>query len=99
MKVTFLVYHDVLDERIIGILRELGIDAYVKWENVLGKSHGAAAHLGTRTFPGHDSVRLIPFQEEEKMNIMISKIQEFNKQVVKKDDEIRLYMIPLERIV
>lgn len=99
MKVAFLAYHDVLDERIISLLDELNIDSYIKWESVLGKSHGASPHLGTRTFPGHDSVRLIPFPEEESLNNLISKVQEFNNQVSKKDDEIRLYLMPLERIV
>jgi hypothetical protein len=99
MKIAFLVYHDVLDDRIINFLDELKIDSYVKWENVLGKSHDAAAHLGTRTFPGHDSVRLVPFQNEEKLIQLITVIQDFNKQAVKKDDEIRLYLIPLERVV
>lgn len=99
MKIAFLVYHDVLDDRIINFLDELKIDSYVKWENVLGKSHDAAAHLGTRTFPGYDSVRLVPFQNEEKLIQLITVIQDFNKQAVKKDDEIRLYLIPLERVV
>jgi hypothetical protein len=83
----------------INFLDELKIDSYVKWENVLGKSHDAAAHLGTRTFPGHDSVRLVPFQNEEKLTQLITIIQDFNKQAVKKDDEIRLYLMPLERVV
>lgn len=99
MKIAFLSYHDVLDDRIIILLEELGIDSYIKWESVLGKSHGSLPHLGTRTFPGHDSVRLIPFPEENSLNKLISKVQEFNNQVTKKDDEIRLYLLPLERIV
>ncbi len=99
MKVAFLAYHDVLDDRIITLLEELKIDSYIKWESVLGKSHGASPHLGTRTFPGHDSVRLIPFPEEDSLNRLISKVQEFNNQVSKKDDEIRVYLMPLERIV
>lgn len=99
MKIAFLVYHDVLDDRIINFLDELKIDSYVKWEEVLGKSHNAQAHLGTRTFPGHDSVRLVPFENEENLSQLISAIQVFNKQVSKKDDEIRLYLLPLERII
>jgi len=99
MKIAFLAYHDVLDDRIITILEDLKIDSYIEWENVLGKSHNAPAHLGTRTFPGRDSVRLLPFQNEEKLNQLIVIIQEFNKNVMKKDDEIRLYLLPLERIV
>ncbi len=99
MKLAFLVYHDVLDDRIIKILEELEIDSYVKWDEVLGKSHNAPGHLGTRTFPGHDSVRLIPFQDEEKLEGLIEKIKNYNENVNIKNDEIRLYLLPLERIV
>ena len=62
MKIAFLVYYDVLEDRIISILDDLKIDNFVEWENVLGKTHGVPAHLGTRTYPGHDTVRLLPFQ-------------------------------------
>ena len=99
MRIAFVVYHDVLDDRVMAFLEELEIDNYIKWENVLSKSHGASPHLGTRTFPGHDFVRLIPFRDDDSLNNLVKKIQEFNAQVTKKDDEIRIYMMPLERIV
>ncbi len=99
MKIAFLIYHEILDERVIDILDDLKIDTYTKWENVVGKTHGAMAHLGTRTYPGHDIVRLLPFKEENNLDDLISAIQKFNGKVGKKDDEIRLYLLPLERIV
>ena len=99
MKIAFLVYHDVLDDRVIKILEELKIDAYTKWEQVIGKFHGSEGHLGTRTFPGHNSVRMIPFREDEILQKLIEDLQEFNKEAVKKDDEIRLFLMPLEKIV
>ncbi len=56
-------------------------------------------HLGTRTFPGHNSVRMIPFRDDEVLQKLIEDLQGFNKSAVKKDDEIRLYLLPLEKIV
>jgi len=99
MKIAFLVYHDVIDDRVVKFLEELKIDAYTKWEQVIGKFHGSERHLGTRTFPGHNSVRMIPFRDDEVLQKLIDDLQEFNKSAVKKDDEIRLYLLPLEKIV
>jgi hypothetical protein len=99
MKIAFLVYHDVIDDRVIKILDELKIDGYTKWEQVVGKFQGSQGHLGTRIFPGHNSVRLIPFRDEEVLQKLIDELQDFNKSAVKKDDEIRLYLLPLEKIV
>ncbi len=99
MKIAFLVYHDVIDDRVIQILDEFKIDAYTKWEQVIGKFQGSEGHLGTRTYPGHNSVRMIPFRDDEVLQKLIEELQNFNKTAVKKDDEIRLYLLPLEKIV
>jgi len=99
MKIGFVVYHDVLEDRLIEILNELSVDSYTKWENVTGKFHGSDPHLGTRTFPGHESVQLIPFTEEENLKKMIEMLEKFNKNAVKPSDEIRMFLLPLEKVV
>ncbi len=99
MKIAFLIYHDVLDDRVIKLLDDLKIDAYTKWEQVIGKFQGSEGHLGTRTFPGHNSVRMIPFRDENILQKLVEDLQEFNKSSHRKDDEIRLYLMPLEKIV
>jgi hypothetical protein len=99
MKIALLVYHDVFDDRVIEMLDELKIDSYTKWENVTGKFEGSEPHLGTRTFPGYESVRLLPFKDEEKLSKLIKGLEEFNSVAHKSADQIRLYSLPLERIV
>ncbi len=99
MKIVFLAYHNVFEERIKSLMDEIGIDNYYEWEKVLGKMHAAAGHLGTRTFPGYDTVRMIPFIEEERLGKLIEKISDFNSHAVKKSDEIRLYALPLETVI
>ena len=99
MKSAFVVYRDVLDDRISNILNGIGIDYYTKWEEVKGKGHLTDAHLGTRPFPGYNYVRMIAFEDEEKLNQLIETIKDFNKDVMRKDDQIRLFQLPLEKIV
>ena len=99
MKLTFLVYHDILDDRITKALDELNIDYYTRWEDVKGKGHQTDAHLGNRPFPGYNNVRMIAFINESILSQLINKIENLNELVEKDDDKIRLFQVPLERIV
>ena len=99
MKLTFLIYHDILDDRVTEALKELEIDFYTQWEDVKGKGHKTDAHLGNRPFPGFNYVRMIAFTDEELMEKLIKKINELNKIVERDDDLIRLFQVPLERII
>jgi hypothetical protein len=42
---------------------------------------------------------MIAFDEESKLQLLIEKLMEFNKSVERKDDQIRLFQLPLERII
>jgi hypothetical protein len=99
MKLTFLVYHDILDDRVSKALDELNIDFYTRWEDVKGKGHQTDAHLGNRPYPGYNFVRMIAFVDEAVLSNLIEKITELNKIVERDDDKIRLFQVPLERVV
>lgn len=99
MKLTFLIYHDILDDRLSKALNELKIDYYTEWEDVKGKGHKTDAHLGNRPFPGYNNVRMIAFTEDNLLDELIKKIEELNSIVERDDDKIRLFQVPLERIV
>jgi hypothetical protein len=99
MKLTFLVYHDILDDRVSEALDELNIDYYTRWEDVKGKGHQTDAHLGNRPFPGYNFVRMIAFVDEVVLSTLIEKITDLNKVAERDDDKIRLFQVPLERVV
>jgi len=99
MKIVFVVYHDILEDRVTNLLNSLNIDYYTEWENVKGKGHSSDAHLGTRTYPGYNSVRMIAFQTEDLLNQFIEGIDKLNKSAIREDDKIRLFQIPLEKII
>jgi len=99
MKLTFLVYHDILDDRVTKALNELNIDYYTEWENVKGKGHLSDAHLGNRPYPGYNNVRMIAFPEHNILSQLIEKIDDLNKLAERDDDKIRLFQVPLERVI
>lgn len=99
MKLTFLIYHDVLEDRVQNLFDTLGVDYYTKWEEVKGKGHASDAHLGTRTFPGYNYVRMVAFDNDALLVKLIAELNELNKDALRPDDKIRLFQMPLELIV
>ncbi len=99
MKLSFVIYREVLDDRVTKALKDLEIDYYTEWEEVKGKGHKTDAHLGNRPFPGYNNVRMIAFDDEELLEKLILKIKELNSLVERDDDKIRLFQVPLDRIV
>ncbi len=99
MKITFLVCNDVESPRVMKLLQEADIDYYTRWEHVKGKGHGTDPHLDTRSFPGTNAVFMIAFEKEESLDRLVQEINEANKAILRADDHIRLFQVPLERIV
>lgn len=99
MKLAFLVYTEVYASRVMEALHSVGIDYYTLWEHVKGKGHDTEAHLGTRSFPGINSVMMIAFQEEAQLRQLLGAVERMNESISLPDDRIRLFEVPLARIV
>ena len=99
MKTVFIVYHDILEDRLTKLFDDLKIDYFTQWENVKGKGHCSDAHLGTRTFPGFNTVRMIAFQEDDALEGLVKGVTGLNNEIVRNDDKIRIFQLPLEKIL
>ena len=99
MKMAFMVCNEVYTARVMEILEKLGIDYYTRWEQVKGKGHGTEAHLGTRSYPGVNTMLMIAFTDQPALDALIGKVTEANASIARPDDRIRLFQVPLERIV
>ncbi len=99
MKIVFLVCNEVFESRLLAILNQVGIDYYTCWERVKGKGHQTEPHLGTRSFPGMNAVLMIAIQEKTILDQLIRFVGEANEEIIKPDDRIRMFQLPLERII
>jgi len=99
MKLAFVIYHDILEDRVSKAFTELNIDFYTEWENVKGKGHNTDAHLGNRPYPGYNIVRMIAFAADDLIESLTYKIKELNEVIERDDDKIRVFLIPLEKII
>ena len=99
MKLAFIVHNQYQSASVMEILRAAGIDYYTRWEHVKGKGHGTEPHLGSGGFPSMNSVLMIAFPESGPLDALVREITAANQQTQRADDKIRLFQLPLERMV
>ena len=99
MKMTFLVYNDYVDAQVIGMLKALNIDYYTHWEQVKGKGHGTEPHIGLGTYASTNAALMIAFEDEAPLTALIASITAANGKARRADERIRLFQVPLERVV
>ncbi len=99
MKIAFVIHNEHFATRMMQMLHAVGIDYFTRWEQTTGKGHGTDPHLGRGSYPSTNSVLMIAFQEEEPLEALISAIAMANAEIKRPDDRIRLFQIPLERMI
>jgi len=99
MKIAFVIHNEHFTSRVMQLLADSGIDYYTLWEEVHGKGQGTQPHFGKGGAPSVNTVLMIAFQEEAPLEALIQNITAANATIRRPDDKIRLFQLPLERIV
>jgi hypothetical protein len=99
MKMAFIVHNEYFTPRVMQVLRDAGVDYYTRWERARGKGPGTEPHLGSGSFASTNAVLMIAFQDESVLEGLIRRINEANREITRADDRIRLFQLPLDRIV
>lgn len=99
MKMAFVVYNEYVDAQVTGMMKMLSIDYYTRWEHVKGKGHGTEPHIGTGSYASTNAVLMIAFEDEAPLAALIQLITAANEKARRADERIRLFQMPLERVV
>jgi hypothetical protein len=99
MKMTFIVCNSYFNDRVMKLLASHGIDYYTSWDNAKGKGHGTEPHLGAGSFASTNAVVMIAFEDEKPLAALVRGIAEANQEIKRPADRIRLFELPLDRIV
>ena len=99
MKMAFVIHNEHYARNVIELLRKTGIDYFTRWDHAVGKGHGTEPHMGAGGFPSTNSVLMIAFEDESALNNLIEAIIAANAEIKRADDKIRLFQVPLDRIV
>ena len=96
---AFVVCSEFLIVEVMDLLRGAEIDYYTRWDNAKGKGHGTEPHLGSGSHGSTNSVLMIAFEEMAPLERLVELIRGFNAKMMRPDDRVRLFQLPLERIV
>jgi nitrogen regulatory protein PII len=99
MKMVFIIQCEHYNKRVMQLLDAVGIDYYTRWDQAQGKGHGTEPHLGRGTYASTNSVMMIAFQDEAPLEALIQAITAANSEIKRAADRIRLFQLPLERMV
>ena len=99
MKMAFLVCNDYFADRVMQLLKDNDIDYFTSWHHAKGKGHGTEPHLGSRSFGSTNAVIMIAFEDEAPLGRLIEGIAAANLEIKRAADRIRLFQLPLDRIV
>lgn len=99
MKLAFIVHIEHYTPQVMELLERCKIDYYTRWEHAKGKGHLTEPHLGTGTYASLNSVMMIGFESEAPLEALIQAIRQANAEIKRPSDHIRLFQVPLERVV
>ena len=96
---AFVVYNDYVNPQVMDMLKKLDIDYYTRWEHVKGKGHGTEPHIGLGAYASTNAVLMIAFEDEVPLAALIAAIMAANENARRADECIRLFQMPLERVI
>jgi hypothetical protein len=99
MKMTFIVCTEFFIDRLMQLLKESEIDYFTRWDHAKGKGHGTEPHLGAGPYGSTNAVLMIAFEDEAPLERLVASIQHANLDIRRAADRIRLFQLPLDRIV
>ena len=99
MKFVFVVHSEHYTARVMQLFDAAGIDYYTRWDQATGKGHGTEPHLGRGSYASTNSVMMVAFQDEAPLEALIRSITAANAEIKRAADRIRLFQLPLERMV
>lgn len=99
MKMAFIVHNEHFTARVMQLLEATGIDYYTRWGQAVGKGHQTEPHLGRGSYASTNCVMMIAFPEEAPLAALIRAIDDANAEITRPSDRIRLFQLPLDRMV
>lgn len=96
---ALIVCNSYFMDHVMRILKESGIDYYTSWDKAKGKGRGTEPHLGAGGYASTNSVTMIAFEDEPPLVALINGIEAANRDIKRPADHIRLFQLPLERIL
>ena len=96
---ALLVCNTFFLDKVMAVMKDNAIDYFTSWDNAKGKGHGTEPHLGSGAHGSTNTVMMIAFEDEAPLEALIGGIKAVNQEIRRRADHVRLFQLPLDRIV
>ncbi|MBA7470216.1 hypothetical protein ES707_05494 [subsurface metagenome] len=96
MKLIFLIYNVIIENKVMEELEKAEVKAYTKLPSIYGVGTHSLPHLDSHVWPGINHGLFIAV-EEEKKNEVLSRMKEL-KSMYKKEG-LKVFVLPLEEVL
>ncbi len=80
MQAVFIVYNQVIIDRVRDTLQRLGLRGYTHWEQVKGVGgQGGEPHLGSHTWPGINNAMLVMCDTDQRAKLLLQALKEVDE--------------------
>jgi len=80
MKALWIIYDIVLDDQLIAMLRNQGIEAFTRWPRLTGVGPVSGARYDDAIWPGANSV-ILTIQPDDTVAKMLTRLQKLRNEV------------------
>lgn len=95
MKMVLIVYNEAIDDEVMAVLENCGIESFTKWQKVLGKGKLSGPHLNSNVWPGANNVCMSVIEDIE-VSPLLNQIKNLRKTLSK--EGIKAFILPLEAL-
>ena len=95
LKLVLITYNEAIDDEVMELLNNAGIEEYTKWTEVLGKGHTSGPHLLTHVWPKGNHV-LMTVIEDDIARKLVDAVGELKKTAGK--EGLKAFVLNVESI-
>jgi len=95
MKMVLAAYNEAVDDEMMRVLSDAGVESYTKWTKVMGRGGAGGPHLSTHVWPKANNVLAICVDDDRAGDLM-DRIRELRREV--RHEGVKAFLLPVEAV-
>jgi hypothetical protein len=95
MKLLLIAYYEAIEEEVMEVLYQAGVETYTKWTQVMGKGRASGPHFMSHVWPKGNNVLAVAVEDAEAEKIMAG-VRALRARLGK--EGVKAFLLPLEEM-
>ncbi len=95
MKMVFIVYNVAVNDEVMEMLEQHGVETFTKWDRVTGVGKASGPHLDTHVWPASNSA-IAAATSDDKAKAIVEAVREMRRTM--SAEGVKAFVIPVEDV-